>query len=151
RAQTVPGATCGPVFQVRVQHSEPSAASPGARKTSDRVAGDRVHVAHGLEPLQQAAQLRQILNLDDRADHRSLVVVDLHIRAAQVDLRFGDHRGDITQQPGAIPRLDLDAHRIDLAGTGLPLDVHDALHVTGVAHVHAVGSMHRDALPAGHV
>src|SRR6202049_2003694 len=105
-------------------------AGPGV-ESSARVAGGRVDVAARLEPLEEAAQLGQVLDLDDSADHRRLVVIDLHVRTAQVDLRLGDHRGDVTEQPGAISSLDLDADWKHLARARLPLDVDDALQVAG--------------------
>src|SRR5579863_9091208 len=68
-------------IRIRVGRSTPrvsrARATGGCRADSDGVAGHRVDVANRLESFEEAAQLRQVLDLDDGADYRGLVVIDL--------------------------------------------------------------------------
>src|SRR5438309_2424730 len=120
--------------------------APRRGNTLARLARDRVHVTHGLETLEKPAQLRQVLDLDDGRDHGSTVVVDLHIGATEIDLRLRDDRRDVSQEPGAIPGLDLDGHRIHLFCARLPLHLHQPVGVHHVAHIRTVAAVYRHTL-----
>src|SRR5207237_7991346 len=113
-----------------------------------RPARDGVQVTDGLETLEKPAQLRQVLDLDDGRGHGSTVVVDLHVGATEIDLRLRDDRRDVSQEPGAIPGLDLDGHRIHLFCARLPLHLHQPTGVHHVAHVRTVAAVYRHTLPS---
>src|SRR5260370_21529553 len=110
-----------------------------------------VDVADRLEAFEQAAELGEALHLDDGGDHRGAVVVDLDVGAAEVDLRLGDDAGDVTEQPGAIPGLDLDGHRVELPGAALPLHLDHPRRVDGVDDVDAARAVDADPLATGDV
>src|ERR671927_188140 len=100
--------------------------SSSPEPNSAGIARDHLNVAHSLEALQQATQLRQVLDLDDRRDHRLAVVLDLDVSSTDVDLRLCDHRSYVAEQTRPVHRLDLDGDGIELSSLALPFDIHQS-------------------------